>query len=425
MHPPIPHQAGGRISEECVAQDDQPRFNVLKTWAFDDWGLYGRGDELLSRALARSDRVGRVFHVQPPVDPAEFRTRFRDPRWAQDVDGQLRRLHGVDDGGVFLFTPQRTPDRPDAVLDATVAMLEREKAFSEPLLLLQGLAHPFAADLARRLGGRGVTRVAIARRDARAAYAADAPERAVFEQLYADQVPGADLVWAGTRDLMEKFKPANPKTVLHPIGADQDLAKGHPAPELADLPRPLVIYAGSMRAHLDVALIRGTADRLADHSFVFVGPHAEYLLPLVGEVRNIHVIGPRPYSLLPDYLAAADVAIAPHQVIPATKAVVPEKLYGYLAAGLPVVTTPVAGVDELKRLVWSARDASEFARAIQGARKRDRERRRSLRVAAVAPLSWDAIAGHLIASVDAVRRGADPPQPPEPKMPTIPGFLAR
>jgi UDP-galactopyranose mutase len=158
---------------------------------------------------------------------------------------------------------------------------------------------------------------------------------------------------------------------------------------------------------------------------VFVGPHAEYLLPLVGEVRNIHVIGPRPYSLLPDYLAAADVAIAPHQVIPATKAVVPEKLYGYLAAGLPVVTTPVAGVDELKRLVWSARDASEFARAIQGARKRDRERRRSLRVAAVAPLSWDAIAGHLIASVDAVRRGADPPQPPEPKMPTIPGFLAR
>jgi hypothetical protein len=75
--------------------------------------------------------------------------------------------------------------------------------------------------------------------------------------------------------------------------------------------------------------------------------------------------------------------------------------------------------------VWSARDASEFARAIQGARKRDRDRRRGLRQAAVAPLSWDAIAAHLLASVDAVRAGGDPPAPPEPKVPAIPGFLAR
>ena len=57
----------------------RPVYNVLKTWASDDWGLYGRGDELLSRALTRNPRVGRVFHVQPPVEPAELRQRFRDP----------------------------------------------------------------------------------------------------------------------------------------------------------------------------------------------------------------------------------------------------------------------------------------------------------------------------------------------------------
>ena len=406
-------------------QEQQPTFNVLKTWAFDDWGLYGRGDELLSRALARHPRIGRVFHVQPPVDPSEFRSRFRDPRWDQDMESQLRRMQGVDDGGVFLFAPEADPARPDAALDRTVAMLEREKAFAAPLLLLQGLAHPFAADLARRLGGRGVTRVALARRDARAAYAPDSDEFKVFDDLYATQVPGADLVWAGTTDLLAEFTGRNPRSVLHPVGADQGLAGGSPAVELADLPRPIVIYAGTMRAHLDVALIRGTAERLADHSFVFVGPQADYLIPLLEGVRNVHVIGPRPYRLLPDYLAAAEVAIAPHQVVPATKAVVPEKLYGYLAAGLPVVTTAVAGVEALRRLVWTARDASEFARAIQGARKRDRDRRRGLRQAAVVPLSWDAIAAHLLASVDAVAAGAEPPAPPEPRVPAIPGFLAR
>ncbi|HKE97547.1 MAG TPA: glycosyltransferase [Actinomycetes bacterium] len=403
----------------------QPAFNVLKTFAFEDWGLYGRGDELLCRALAKHPKVGKVFHVQPPADPAGFRTRFRDPRWDQDLEGQLRRLRGDDDGGVLLFTPRTSPERPDAALDRTVEFLERERAFASPLVLLQTLTHPFAADIARRLGGRGVFRLAMARRDARAAHDSGSGERERFEELYATQVPGADLVWAGTRPLVEEFRARNPRTVLQPVGADQGLAGGTPAEELADLPRPLVVYAGSMRADLDVPLIRGTAERLADHSFVFVGPHADHLVPLVEGVRNVHVIGPRPYRQLPDHLAAAEVAIAPHLVVEATKAVVPEKLYGYLAAGLPVVTTAVAGVEELRRLVWTARDAGEFARAIQGARKRDRERRRSLRQAAVTPLSWDAVADHLVASVEAVRGGADPPATPEARIPAIPGFLAR
>ena len=85
----------------------------------------------------------------------------------------------------------------------------------------------------------------------------------------------------------------------------------------------------------------------------------------------------------------------------------------------------MAGAEELRRLVWIARDPSEFARAIQGALKRDRERRRSLRQAAVAPLSWDAIAAYLLAGVDAVRSGGELPAAPELKVPAIPGFLAR
>ena len=404
---------------------EQPTYNVLKTWAFDDWGLYGRGDELLSRALARHPRVARVFHVQPPVDPAQFRTRLRDPRWEQDMANQLRRLHGVEEDGVLLFTPTASPDRREAALDATVAILEREQAFARPLLMLHGLVHPFAGDLAGRLGGRGVTRVAILRRDARAAYPVDADERVALDEVYRAQLPGADLVWAGTRELRDELAALNPRTVLHPIGADQGLAGGTPAVELADLPRPLVIYAGSMRAYLNVGLIRGTADRLGDASFVFVGPAADFLLPLVSGLRNVHVIGPRPYGLLADYLAAADVAIAPHQVAPATRAVVPEKLFGYLAAGLPVVTTEVAGAEELRRLVWIARDPSEFARAIQGALKRDRDRRRALRQAAVAPLSWDEIAAHTITTTDALRSNSDLPPAPELRLPAIPGFLAR
>src|SRR6266516_968715 len=224
--------AEGRLTEERRAQ---PTYNVLKTWAFDDWGLYGRGDELLSRALARHPRIGRVFHVQPPIDPSVLRTRFRDPRWEQDMEGQLRRLGGLEDDGVLLFAPTARADRHEAALDGTIERLEREQAFAQPLVLLHSLAHPFASDIARRLGGRGGTRVAVVRRDARAAYP-----------------PDADVVWAGPRELVEEFKALNPRTVRQPVGADPGLARGRPARELTALPRPLVLYAGSMRAHLNV-----------------------------------------------------------------------------------------------------------------------------------------------------------------------------
>src|SRR4029453_8849224 len=259
---------------------------------------------------------------------------------------------------------------------------EREQAFARPLLMLHSLAHPFAGDLASRRGGRGVTRVPMVRRDGRAAYPVDADERQALELVYKTQLSGADLVWAGTRELREEFAGLNPRTVLHPIGADQGLASGTPAAELAGLPKPLIIYAGSMRAYLNVGLIRGTADRLREASFVFVGPAADFLHPLGSGLRNLHLHRPRPPGRLPDSRARAGGAIAPPQVAPATRAVVPEKLFGYLAAGLPVVTTEIAGAEELRRLVWIARDPSEFARAIQGALKRDRERRRALRQAA-------------------------------------------
>src|SRR4030095_16920980 len=276
-----------------------------KTWAFDDWGLYGRGDELLARALARHPRIGGVVHGRPPRDPARLRGRLPRPRGEQDMEGQLRRLKGVGDDGVYLFAPTGEPDRREASLDATVAVLEREQAFARPLVMLHSLAHPFASDLASRLGGRGVTRVAMVRRDARAPYPVDADERAALDEVYKLQLSGADLVWAGTRELREEFAALNPRTVLHPIGADQGLAGGDPPAELAGVPRPLIIYAGSMRAYLNVGLIRGTADRLREASFVFVGPAADFLQPLVAGLRNVHVIGPPPYRLVPHQPAAA------------------------------------------------------------------------------------------------------------------------
>src|SRR5919201_840593 len=73
-----------------------------------------------------------------------------------------------------------------------------------------------AASTARRFGGRGVTRVATVRRDGRAAYPPDADERHALNDIYKAEIPDADLVWAGTNELVEEFKQLNPRTVRQP-----------------------------------------------------------------------------------------------------------------------------------------------------------------------------------------------------------------
>lgn len=50
------------------------------------------------------------------------------------------------------------------------------------------------------------------------------------------------------------------------------------------------------------------------------------------------------YDQIPGLLAAADVALLPFERVPATEYIVPIKLYEYMAAGKPVISTPLPGV---------------------------------------------------------------------------------
>ena len=51
-----------------------------------------------------------------------------------------------------------------------------------------------------------------------------------------------------------------------------------------------------------------------------------------------------PYERIPALLAAADVCLLPFHRVPATEHIVPIKLYEYMAAGKPVIASPLPGV---------------------------------------------------------------------------------
>src|SRR5262249_1960842 len=94
------------------------------------------------------------------------------------------------------------------------------------------------------------------------------------------------------------------------------------------------------------------------------GPDRVDLTPLRA-LANVRLLGPRPYGELPAYLRASDAGIVPFVVNDLTHAIHPLKVYEYLAAGLPVVATPMEETASLGAPLHLAGTAEEFARALE------------------------------------------------------------
>jgi glycosyltransferase involved in cell wall biosynthesis len=86
-------------------------------------------------------------------------------------------------------------------------------------------------------------------------------------------------------------------------------------------------------------------------------------------------------------LRGADAAFIPYSVNPLTRSVFPMKVYEYLSAGLPVVSTPLPSLDGVDGVARAA-TAEEMAARLEEALREDPEARveRSRRAALH---SWD------------------------------------
>ena len=98
------------------------------------------------------------------------------------------------------------------------------------------------------------------------------------------------------------------------------------------------IYIGAIAEWLDKELIEFVVSHLSDVQFYFIGPDQGGLTGLE-RFKNLHIIGPKKYNSLPHFLFFSDIAIIPFKVNKLTNAINPVKLFEYLAAGTPTLTT--------------------------------------------------------------------------------------
>jgi glycosyltransferase involved in cell wall biosynthesis len=183
----------------------------------------------------------------------------------------------------------------------------------------------------------------------------------------------ADLVFTGGHSLYEAKK--NQHQNIHPFPSSIDKKhfakarkKGKDPEDQANIPKIRLGFYGVIDERFDYKLIGDVAELRPDWHFVLIGPVVKIEPEILPNNRNIHYLGPKSYEQLPSYLSAWDIALIPFLLNESTRYISPTKTPEYLAAGIPVISTPIRDVVNpygKRELVSIVRNAKEFIKATE------------------------------------------------------------
>lgn len=185
----------------------------------------------------------------------------------------------------------------------------------------------------------------------------------------------AERIWVVSRRLQEKLAAWKHKISYVPNGVDyshfsmaRDMCAESDA-GMRDKSRPRrLIYIGALQHWFDARLVGEVAARLRGWEVQLVGSCQLDRRQRAHLSRaNIRLIGRRDYQALPSLLAEADVAMIPFVLSDLIRGTSPIKLYEYLAAGVPVVASPMPEVLPYVQpgAVRCTDDPAEFAHFVE------------------------------------------------------------
>jgi teichuronic acid biosynthesis glycosyltransferase TuaH len=139
--------------------------------------------------------------------------------------------------------------------------------------------------------------------------------------------------------------------------------------------KPVFGYTGTIHGdRVDVNLIAAVAQIYPSATIAMVGPNLleQTDQQALDQFSNVVFTGSQPYLDLPNIMRAFDVCMVPHLVTPFTESLNPIKLWEYLAAGKPIVSTNVAGFRDFPELLFVAQTHADFKENLSAALSADK-----------------------------------------------------
>lgn len=332
--------------------------------------------------MTRCARERRVYYVEEPVESATTATR----------------IVATTDEGVTRVVPHLAPCTREERHAQLHLLLERyfraELVTNAVLWYYTPAALAFTRDLSIEADA-----VVYDCMDELSAFLGASPDLETQER---ELFRRADLVFTGGRSLFEAKRRWHPSTHCFPSSvevahfAQARTAKRFAPPDQSTIARPRAGFFGVLDERLDRTFVADLADARPHWQFVYLGPVAKIDPADLPRRDNIHYLGQKRYDELPFYAGGWDAALVPFALNAATRFISPTKTLEYLAAGLPVVSTPIADVvspyGELG-LVSIARTGAEAAVALDGLLQQSTAERARQTASAdryLSSWSWDA-----------------------------------
>ena len=310
--------------EKSFHKDSMLPLNILcfshLRWDF----VYQRPQHLLSRFA----REGQVFYFEEPI--------FSDEPSRLDVSRR--------EGGLSILVPRlNSAEASNNVDEILREMLDKFLDYEEIENFVAWYYTPMALGFTSHLKPLATVYDCM---DELSAFKFAPPE---LREREAKLFEKADVVFTGGQSLFEAKQLQHSNIHAMPSSIDvvhfaQARVMTDEPVDQRDIPAPKLGFCGVIDERMDLDLLDKISALRPSWHFVMIGPVVKIDEQSLPRRNNIHYLGGKSYQDLPQYIAGWDVALLTFALNDSTKFISPTKTPEYLAAGKPVVSTPIRDV---------------------------------------------------------------------------------
>ena len=333
---------------------------------------FQRPQQIAARFAKEGRRVFWVSHsrrLSPFSRDPYKKTRLQENLWDVQLRGPETNIY---EGSLDTAAQDR--------LLGSLAELYRQCSIAESCVMVQ---MPFWRPLALALRSRFGARVLYDCMDEWEEFPRIGPFNLSQEKLLAKE---CDVLVVTSQTLFRKFSAQGAQPLLVRNAVDFEFFTKRP--EFPDVSRPVVGYFGAIADWVDLQLIHSVAQARPQYSFVLVGEVFGMDVSDLQSLPNVFLLWHKQYEEMPFYLRKFDVCIIPFLINQITEATDPVKLYEYLSHGKPVVATDLPELSVCEDLVYTAKDASDFAAKLDSAVAENEDYLKQRRIDFAAANTW-------------------------------------
>ncbi len=234
-----------------------------------------------------------------------------------------------------------------------------------------------------------------------------------IEQIERENISRVQLVFAASQKLYDNKKGIHPNIHLIPNAGDFRMFNAaltddlHEPEDLKHIPHPRIVLISGLGWDVDYELLGYVADSHPEWSIVLIGlvrSSGEKGVDYVTRRPNGFCLGYKPQPHLPAYLKYCDVGLMPYRIVGSIVDGYPLKMHEYLAAGLPVVSTPQPAVLPFSEVVAIAENADKFVNLIEEELMTNSPHKIATRVAVASENSWERRVAEMNLLIDQFQR---------------------